>query len=263
MLYQKDADRYNVEISAKQSHVEGFEFDTVAVEDIPVGAPLVRKFLPNSASLRIHSSPLRLADATKMSELDVEAFISYQSEADERVAEKAGVAPLYLHKDVIYDHVRSTKSGSQPIVDCTKTVTLPHPIWDGFGVFASQDICAGDIVESGFMFPIKGLDGNRCPYVFTWNKGGERHADPTQNNWCMGGGNAMFYNSDTPANVRMYRFHDHYRYLIVAQANIREGEEVMHLYASSSWRACFVEDTALPKLLPIETEINGAYAPCV
>jgi len=98
---------------------------------------------------------------------------------------------------------------------------------------------------------IHGLDGDKCPYVFTYNPDGKRYSG-NQNIWGTGCGNAMFYNSDYPANVRMYRFYEHFRYLIVAKEDIKEGEEVMHLYASSSWRKCFVQDAALPKLVPVE-----------
>merc|ERR1740138_1400514 len=158
-----------------------------------------------------------------------------------------GAPPLQLHKDAIFNHVRMTAEKGIPILNCSRSVCLPHPVWDGYGVFAAEDIMAGEIIETGMMHELHGVDGNKCPYIFTWNKDGKRNDDPTKNQWCTGGGNAMFYNSDFPANTRMYRFHDHFRYLIVAMKDISEGEELMHLYVSSSWRKCFVDDPSLPK----------------
>merc|ERR1719265_1249413 len=145
-----------------------------------------------------------------------------------------------------------TRESTLPATDCSKTVVLPHPSWPGYGAFAVQDIKAGEAIEWGLMRSINGLDGDKCTYVFTWNSDGRRKKEG--NLWCMGGSNSMFWNSDNPANARMYRLYGGYRYLIVAKRDIRAGEEVMHLYASSSWRKCFVQDEYLPKLLPVESE---------
>jgi hypothetical protein len=238
-------DNYNVELTVRESHVAGFECDVVATEDIPLGAPLLRRVSP--ACQRLFPSTPRYADFCNMTDSDVQNFLDYQGAVD---AEKAvnlpeGIQPPELHKDVIFNHVRMVDNGI-PVLNCVRSVCLPHPIWDGYGVFATEDIHAGEIVESGMMHQLKGIDGNKCPYIFTWNKNGKRHADHTQNEWCTGGGNSMFYNSDYPSNCRMYRFHDHFRYLIVATQDIAEGEELMHLYVSSAWRKCFVDDPYLP-----------------
>lgn len=251
--YKREADNYNVELTVKESHVAGFEFDAVATEDIQLGEHLKRRVAP--VCQRHFPETPRYADFDIMTDSDVEHFLEYQGAVDEQtVAKREGAEPLMLHRDAIYEHALLTAAKRVPVLNCNRTVCLPHPVWDGYGVFASEDIKKGELVESGLMHQLQGVDGNKCPYVFTWNKDGQRHSDPKQNQWCTGGGHAMFYNSDYPANTRMYRFHDHFRYLIVATQDISEGEECMHLYVSSSWRKCFVEDSYLPKAEPIQRD---------
>lgn len=182
----------------------------------------------------------------------MESYIKYRGELDLEKAEEAGEPPEELHADVIRQHMRDTRSGKTPVQFAERTVTLPHPIFGGFAVFAAEDITKGEIVEYGIHGKIEGLQGDKCPWVFTWNRDFKRYTDGRENTWATGSGNAMFYNSDHPSNLRMYRFPNSFRYLIVAATNIKEGEECMHLYASSSWRKCFVDDPALPKALPIE-----------
>ena len=155
--------------------------------------------------------------------------------------------PDFLHEGQIREHVQATNSNTHLLASENNTCVLPHPLWGGFGVFANRDIGAGEIVETGLTGHLQHYDGNYCPYVFTYNPTGERRAEGQQNIWAAGGGNSMFYNSDYPPNVRMYRFFSHWRYIIVAKRPIQKGEEVMHLYASSSWRVCFVEDERLPQ----------------
>lgn len=246
--FKRAVENYNVELTVKESHVAGFECDAVAIDDIPLGSPLIRRVAPTS-QLEFPSLP-RYADLCNMTDIDVQQFLDYQGAVDEKKGRDLpeGAQPQVLHKDAIFDHVKMTATSGIPILNCTRSVCLPHPVWDGYGVFATEDINAGEIVESGMMHQLQGLDGNKCPYVFTWNKDGMRKDELNKNQWCTGGGNSMFYNSDFPANTRMYRFHDHFRYLIIATQDICEGEELMHLYVSSSWRKCFVDDLSLPKL---------------
>lgn len=253
MFYQRSASDFNVRVSVKESPVEGFEFDAVACEDIPAGTPLVRQVADLSKCAPMFS----YADKCHMSDDQVDDFLTQCRQSDREKADLAGVEPEDLHETALRRHVEQTRLGHAPIIFNERTVVLPHPMWGGFGVFACQDIRAGDIVETGLMGQVNGLQGDKCPYIFTWNEGGKRYIDGRENAWCTGSGNSMFYNSDYPANVRMYRLIDHFRYVIVARTNIREGEEVMHLYASSSWRSCFVQDSNLPKLLPVEESSQG------
>jgi hypothetical protein len=248
MFYRRSARKYNVTVSVKESPVEGFEFDAVASEDIPVGAPLVRQIADESLLVPVP----RYGDGLHMSDAQLDSYVELCRGIDAEKAAAAGVEPDVLHEDILRQHVLETRAGTAPVMMSDRTVTLPHPTWKGFGVFACEDIKAGEIVESGLHGKIEGLDGDRCTYVFTWNPEGKRYTDGRPNNWATASANAMFYNSDHPANCRMYRLFDQYRYLIVAKTDIKEGEEVMHLYASSSWRKCFVDDTNLPKMLPLE-----------
>lgn len=256
MFYQRAASNFNVQVTVKESPVEGFEFDAVACEDIPAGTPLFRRV----ADLSKCAPMLPYADKFDMSDEQLDSFLAQCQQSDREKAEMAGVEPDDLHEISLRGHLRQTRTGHVPIMVSDRTVVLPHPMWGGFGVFACQDIRAGDIVETGLMCQVNGLQGDKCPYAFTWNEGGKRHTDGRDNAWCTGSGNSMFYNSDYPANVRMYRLIDHFRYVIVAKTNIREGEEVMHLYASSSWRKCFVQDSKLPKLLPL-AEVSNDHLP--
>jgi len=246
MCYQKSHDKFNIQVSVKESAVEGFEFYAVASEDIPVGTALIRQVARTSISPSIACN----AENYHVSEDQLDKFIELCKKWDQDKAEAAGVEPEKVHEDALRKHVWQTNFENVPVLLNNSTVVLPHPVWGGFGVFACKDIAAGDVVEAGLMCSVNGLQGDKCPYTFTWNEGGKRYTDGRENAWCTGAGNSMFYNSDHPANVRMYRLIDHFRYVIVAQTNIREGEEVMHLYASSSWRKCFVDDANLPKLLP-------------
>lgn len=249
MLYGKAVDTYNVELAVHTpvGHADdAHEFVVVAAEHIPAGAPLVRKVAQFSGE----EAPVRYADVYHLSEEDVERYLDFRAELDKKVADKAGVAPDMLHADAIREHVQLTNEGRLPIVECSKTVVLPHPSWGGYGTFATEDIAAGEIVEWGLHRRIDGLHGDSCPFVFTWNSSGERN--PDGNMWAMGTGDVGFMNSDVPANARVYRLYGAYRYVIVAKRDIRKGEEVMHLYVSSSWRKCFAEDENLPKLLPID-----------
>jgi len=246
MLYQKSKDKFNIQVSVKESAVEGFEFDAVASEDIPAGTPLIRQV----ADMSVSPSMTHNADNYHVSEGDLDKFLKLCQQFDQEKADAAGVEPDELHETTLRRHAWQTNFGDAGVMFNDFTVVLPHPVWGGFGVFACQDIQAGDVVEYGLMCQVNGLQGDKCPYTFTWNEGGKRYTDGRENAWCTGSGNSMFYNSDYPANVRMYRFINHFRYAIVARTNIKEGEEVMHLYASSSWRKCFVEDVNLPKLLP-------------
>jgi len=239
---------YNVKVVVKESPVEGFEFDTVAAEDIPAGSPLVRRVAEDTEAATVP----RYGDTYHMSDDQVDKFLEFAQHLEESRAADAGVEPQVLHEEAIREHTRLTRSGEISPIENHRSVTLPHPTWGGFGVFACEDIKAGQIVESGLMGKINGLHGDKCPYVFTWNSTGKRFTDGTENMWATASGNAMFYNSDNPSNARMYRFYDHSRFLMVAKTDIKAGEEIMHLYVSSSWRKCFVEDSSLPKLQPVE-----------
>lgn len=246
--YSASSGKYNVELKVRESQAfDGFDVFVVASEDVPAGAALTRRTGSEPAA-----APPRNADLHAMSEQAVEEYIKLFKEMDARAKSLTGIEQQAVHEDAIREHARASRNGEVPAMGRSRCVTVPHPTWPGFGVFAKEDIAKGSIIEYGLMNEVSKLNGDIVPYVFTWNAGGQRFTDGTPNRWCTGAGNSMFYNSDDPPNCRMYRFYDHLRYLIVAREDIREGEEVMHLYASSSWRKCFVQDDSLPKVLPTE-----------
>ena len=104
----------------------------------------------------------------------------------------------------------------------------------GVGVFAANDISAGQIVERGIVRRLPtGFDGNTSPYVFTWSD------DRTV--WAIGSGCSTFYNcSDTP-NVKMHRDYEKDTFKITALNPISTGEELTHVYKSLKWRQCFTD----------------------
>ena len=104
----------------------------------------------------------------------------------------------------------------------------------GVGVFAANDISAGQIVERGIVRRLPtGFDGNTSPYVFTWSD------DRTV--WAIGSGCSTFYNcSDTP-NVKMHRDYETDTFKITALNPISTGEELTHVYKSLKWRQCFTD----------------------
>ena len=104
----------------------------------------------------------------------------------------------------------------------------------GVGVFAANDISAGQIVERGIVRRLPtGFDGNTSPYVFTWSD------DRTV--WAIGSGCSTFYNcSDTP-NVKMHRDYEKDTFEITALNPISTGEELTHVYKSLKWRQCYTD----------------------
>jgi|UniRef100_A0A6C0EH06 hypothetical protein len=156
-----------------------------------------------------------------------------------------------IHYNEIKNHINKIQKNQIQIVDNnSKIALLKHSKFTGYGVFATDNIKSGEVIEWGLQRKIDNLDGDKCPYVFTWNSCGKKLAD--KNKWTTGSGNAIFYNSDINPNTRMYRFYDDYFYMIVASKDIQKGEELTHYYVSSNWRECFVNDFYLPKNINLE-----------
>ena len=104
----------------------------------------------------------------------------------------------------------------------------------GCGAFAARDIGAGELVEAGIVRRLPpGFDGQTSPHVFTWS------ADGTV--WAIGSGCSTFYNCSDEPNTTMERLFDEDRFVITALRDIREGEELTHVYKSLTWRACFAD----------------------
>lgn len=258
MLYQTAEEGFNCEMRLVPCVQPGaVEFEIRALKDIPEGELFLRRSRGRSA-LSIPAPDVNYTSVHQMSDEDVDTYISMRRQLDAELAAEAQTEQEELHEEAIRRHVRLTREGRLPVVGgadggpLASSVVLPHPTWPGYGVFAKRKIKAGDVIEWGLQRKVK-LDGDSCPYIFTWNANGRRLKEG--NVWTHGGGSSMFYNSDVPPNMRLYRLFSGFRYLFVAKNDIQAGEELVHLYASSSWRQCFVEDNALPKLLPLNQEV--------
>ena len=77
------------------------------------------------------------------------------------------------------------------------------------------------------------MDGNDCPYVFTWSD------DRTK--WALCSGYATFYNTSKTPNTKMERDFVNNTFEIYALKDIAKDEELTHTYRSLGWRKCFSE----------------------
>ena len=115
-------------------------------------------------------------------------------------------------------------------VNCSKVYTTKTKF--GHGVFAKSSIKKGELIEKGLARIIP-LDGNDCPYVFTWSE------DRTK--WAICSGYATFYNTSRDPNTKMNRDFENNTFEIYALRDIEENEELTHTYRSLGWRKCFSE----------------------
>jgi len=124
-----------------------------------------------------------------------------------------------------------TVTDADSLIECSK-LYLKVDAYGGTGAFASVPIKKGDLVEKGIVRRLP-VDGNKCPYVFTWSE------DKTI--WASGSGCSVFYNAslDGKENTEMKRFFEEDRFEIFALRDIAKDEEVTHLYKSIEWRDCF------------------------
>lgn len=123
------------------------------------------------------------------------------------------------------------EAATTELVDCSK-VYLQHDAFGGVGAFAAVPIKKGEIVERGVVRRLP-VDGNHCPYVFTWSE--------DRSVWATGSGCSVFYNAslDGNENTEMMRFFEEDRFEVFATRDIQQDEEVTHLYKSIDWRECF------------------------
>jgi hypothetical protein len=116
-------------------------------------------------------------------------------------------------------------------VDCDKVFVDKSEF--GFGVFARQNIYAGDIVEVGLMYIINGVDGNNNEHLFTWSD------DKTV--WAGASGCIPFYNHSDNPNIKKVGDLKNNTMHIIALKDIKKGEELRNTYMSAKWRTCFKE----------------------
>eukprot|EP00435_Cladocopium_sp_Y103_P063543 s364_g25.t1 len=138
------------------------------------------------------------------------------------------------------------------LVDCSKVEARPDA-WGGVGVYATQPIRKGELVERGVVQRLP-VDGNECPYVFTWSE--------DRSVWATGSGCSVFYNAslDGSENTSMTRNLDDDTFEIYAIRDIEKGEELTHLYKSIEWRSCFTDLKALRDKTLQEKELDKERA---
>jgi len=113
-------------------------------------------------------------------------------------------------------------------VNCSGVYTIKNKF--GNGVYAKNAFKKGDLIEKGIARVIP-IDGNDCPYVFTWSE------DRTK--WALCSGYATFYNTSKTANTKMNRDFVNNTFEIYALKDIAKDEELTHTYRSLGWRKCF------------------------
>lgn len=119
------------------------------------------------------------------------------------------------------------------LVDASK-VYVKADEYGGWGAFARVPIYAGDLVEKGVARVQNELDGNECPYVFTWST-----SEPRK--WATGSGASIFYNMSADPNTEMERDFKNNTWEIYAVRDIAKDEELTHVYISATWRKCFAD----------------------
>lgn len=101
----------------------------------------------------------------------------------------------------------------------------------GYGVFANQDISKDEIIETGLMYIINGVDGNDNEHLFTWSD--------DRKTWAGASGCIPFYNHSDNPNIKKVGDLKNNKMLIIALRDIKKGEELRNTYYSSKWRKCF------------------------
>jgi hypothetical protein len=116
------------------------------------------------------------------------------------------------------------------LIDCSRVMVKDSESNKGIGCYAVQDIQKGEIVEYGLMRRVT-TDGNHNQYVFTWSE--------NRDVWACASGCATFYNTSKQPNVKMNRYFEEDRFVIIALQDIKKGDELLHTYKSLYWRTCF------------------------
>lgn len=122
------------------------------------------------------------------------------------------------------------------LVDCSK-VKVKADQFGGAGAFAACNIAKGEVVEKGIVRVLTNCDGNENPYVFTWS---DQRPNTT---WATGSGCSTFYNTaeEKHSNTHMERDFGNNSFVITATRDIKEDDELLHVYKSKGWRKCFQE----------------------
>ena len=102
----------------------------------------------------------------------------------------------------------------------------------GFGVFSKNFIRKGEIIETGLMNVVHGVDGNVNTHLFTWSD------DRTV--WASGSGCLTFYNhASEESNIKKIGDLKKNIMTVIALRDIEPDEELVSKYYSANWRTCF------------------------
>ena len=237
MFYPKSCLYANTFLSVKENiKNNSLEYDIIALNDISCNTPLVLHTY-NKKNIIFNIDYKYNNNLYNITEENLNKYYIKFKEQNPNV-----------HYIEIKNYINKILNNEINIIDDnSKIIISEHPQFYGsYGVFATKNIKSGEIIEWGMQRKIDNLDGANCPYVFTWNSCGKKLI--SNNVWTTGSGNAIFYNSDINPNTRMYRFYNDYFFMIIANRDIKVGEELTHYYISSNWRDCFVNDALLPKI---------------
>lgn len=123
------------------------------------------------------------------------------------------------------------------LIDCANVYVKESEYKNGgLGAFAKKNFAKDELIEKGVVRTVN-CNGHKNPYVFTWSD------DRTR--WAFASGCATFYNTSSNPNTVMNRNFDSDTFEIYALRDIKQDEELTHVYKSLKWRQCFVEDDAL------------------
>ena len=151
-----------------------------------------------------------------------------------RVASATLVARRAVQPGSVNAGLRYVSNAADSLVDCSRVIVKPDQ-FGGAGAFAACDIKAGEVVERGLVRVLTNCDGNENPYVFTWSN------DIPNTKWAAGSGCSTFYNTadEAKSNTHMERDFENNTFVINATRDIKEGDELLHVYISKGWRKCF------------------------
>lgn len=104
----------------------------------------------------------------------------------------------------------------------------------GLGVFANQDIKKDEVIETGLMYIVNNVDGNKNEHLFTWSD--DRKV------WAGASGCIAWYNHTNEPNIKKKGDLRNNKMYIIALRDIKKDEELRNTYYSAKWRECFINN---------------------
>lgn len=132
-------------------------------------------------------------------------------------------------KNQLYSQEEREQMG---LVNCSKVYVDKSQY--GLGVFASNPIKSGEIIETGLMVRLVNVDGNENPHLFTWSD--------DRKTWASGSGCLPYYNHTSgEPNMKKIGDLEADTMVVVALRDIEKDEELVSTYYSAKWRKCFAD----------------------